>query len=316
MVGARGFLGRAACAALALRGHQVRAMARGPLPQGFPTVDESVTCDPGSVGEWIPLMDGCDAVAYLAARVHASDFDDAGSVELYREANVRVPVTAARAAASLGVQSFIYASSVKVHGESAGVEAPIRSDSPMRPIGAYSISKAEAERALSAGLSGGPTALGILVLPLVYGPRVRANFLRLIQLTVTGSRIPLPFASIRNARSLSYVENAVDVLARIAEARANGRFIVDDGKPVSTPDLMTAIAESLRIRTHLVRCPPEWLRTVARAAGRGAVAERLLGSLVVDSSETRRLLGWEPSWSMEAGLLETVRWYQSERTSD
>lgn len=315
MVGARGFVGRVACAALASRGHSVRALGRGPLPPGFPSVNESVACDPQRVSDWLPLVEGCDAVVYLAARVHASYPDNAESLELYRAANVHMPVAAARAAAMHGVKSFIYASSVKVHGETAGMDAPMRADSPMRPVGGYSVSKADAELALTSELSSSTTALGIVVLPLVYGPRVRANFLRLIRLTVASSRIPLPFASIHNARSLCYVENAVDVVARVAERSAGGRYMVDDGKAVSTPDLIKAIAASLRIRTHLVRCPPEWLAAAARTVRRGAAAERLLGSLVVDSSETRRVLDWKPRWSMSEGLLETVTWYRSERPS-
>ncbi|MEO7218481.1 MAG: NAD-dependent epimerase/dehydratase family protein [Gemmatimonadaceae bacterium] len=315
VVGARGFVGRATCAALASRGHQVRAMGRGPLPLGFPPVDQSVVGDPQRVGEWFPLIEGCDAVVYLAARVHASASENAESLALYRAANVHGPVDAARAAAMRGVKSFVYASSVKVHGESASIDAPVRADTPMRPLGAYSLSKAEGELALASELSGSSTALGIVVLPLVYGPHVRANFLRLIRLTLAGSRIPLPFASIHNARSFSYIENAVDVVVRVAERNARGRYMVDDGKPVSTPDLIRAIAASLRIRTHLVRCRPEWLAAAARAVGRGPAAERLLGSLVVDSSETRRALGWKPRWSMAEGLLETVAWYRSESGS-
>ena len=44
--------------------------------------------------------------------------------------------------------------------------------------------------------------------------------------------------------------------------------------------------------------------------GKSDAVERLLGSLVVDSSKIRRELGWMPPYTMEEGLEETAEWFK------
>ena len=59
--------------------------------------------------------------------------------------------------------------------------------------------------------------------------------------------------------------------------------------------------------------PPVLLRLVGRLTGKSDEVERLLDSLVIDSSKIRRDLGWSPPFMMGQGLAETVRWFQGGR---
>jgi nucleoside-diphosphate-sugar epimerase len=137
--------------------------------------------------------------------------------------------------------------------------------------------------------------------PLVYGPGVRANFLRLMQLAGTG--LPLPFASIRNRRSFLFVGNLVALLRRCAEhpAAAGRTFLVSDGEDLSTPELVRRMAAALGRKARLLPFPPALLPA------------KLAGSLVVDAADARERLGWQPPLSVNEALARTAAWYTLRR---
>ncbi len=150
--------------------------------------------------------------------------------------NVDGTVRLAEAAAGL-VRRFVFLSSVKVHGGDSGSGAYEETDA-LRPEDSYGRSKLEAERALTGIAARGGMELVLIRPPLVYGPGVKANFLRLLGWVHSG--LPLPFASVRNRRSLIYLGNLVDAIARCAEhPAARGPFLVSDEETVSTPDLVS-----------------------------------------------------------------------------
>ena len=148
--------------------------------------------------------------------------------------------------------------------------------------------------------------------PLVYGPEVKANFLRLLGWVDSG--LPLPFASMRNRRSLIYVGNLVDAIARFAEhPAACGPFLVSDDESVSTPELVSRIARALGRPARLLPAPPTLLRMAGMIAGRRDEIRRLTGNLAIDSLRARRLLDWRPPYTLDAGLAQTARWFRSAR---
>jgi nucleoside-diphosphate-sugar epimerase len=149
----------------------------------------------------------------------------------------------------------------------------------------------------------------ILRPPLVYGPGVKGNFLQLLRAVDRG--IPLPLRSIDNRRSLLNVGNLCDAIEACIDSPAarNRIFLVSDDEDVSTPDLVRRIAAAMGKPAKLFSCPPALLRYGARLIGRGAAADRLTGSLTVDSSAIRQTLGWQARIHLDQGLIETARWY-------
>ena len=142
--------------------------------------------------------------------------------------------------------------------------------------------------------------------PLVYGPGVKGNFLAMINALRRG--IPLPLGGIENQRSLIYVENLVDaiMLTSTHPLAAGQTFLVRDGEDVSTPTLLRAMATALDVPARVFFVPPAWLRFCAKLAGRSQAVDRLLGSLSVDDSKIRRMLGWHPPFSLVEGLAKTA----------
>lgn len=224
-------------------------------------------------------MRGCDTVVHLANIAHAR----AGRGELWR-VNVEGTARTATLAAGEGLRRFVYVSSAK-----AGA-----------PDDAYGEAKLAAENALTTVASGTGLELVIVRPPLVYGPRVKANFLALMRAIARGW--PLPLASIQNRRSLVYVGNLCHAIAGCVEspAAAGKTFYVADGEALSTPELCRSIGRALGKPARLFPFPPALVPF-----------ERLTGSLVVDDTELRRSLGWRPPFSVEEGLRATAEWYRS-----
>ncbi|EKD59259.1 MAG: hypothetical protein ACD_55C00096G0001, partial [uncultured bacterium] len=217
----------------------------------------------------------------------------------------------AREAAQSGVKRLVFVSSVKVNGEETA--DPYCADSLPAPTDPYGISKWEAEQAIRKIEA--ETGLEVVVVrpTLVYGPGVKANFLNMLNVVSLG--IPLPLASIANRRSLIYVGNLADALATCAShpTAAGKTFLVSDDDDVSTPELIRRTAKALDAPVRLVPFPPGLMLCAASVTGKTGAVTRLTGSLTVDISSIKELLGWQPSFSMDEGLRETAQWFKRQR---
>ncbi len=308
VTGASGFVGTALCRELLARGHTVRAAVRRLVPpSAVPSqLHQILVPDIAAEFDRRALVDGVGTVVHLAAIAHRSNLHD-GEM---RRVNCDAAVRLAEAAAG-SVRRFIFLSSVKVHGEDSG-SMTYAEDDALEPQDSYGRSKLEAERALTETAARSGIELVIVRPPLVYGPEVKANFLRLLGWVDSG--LPLPFASVRNRRSLIYVGNLVDALARLAEhPAARGPFLVSDDESVSTPELVSRIARALGKPARLLPAPLALLRAAAIIAGRRDEIRRLTGNLAIDSLRARRLLDWRPPYTLDAGLAQTARWFKSVR---
>lgn len=307
VTGAGGFVGRALCTVL--RQEQLAASAAlRRIPGGTGLPQEIAVGDLGPDTDWRTALQGVSCVVHLAARTHVLNERSPDPLAEYRRINVLATENLARQAARSGVRRFVFLSSVKVNGESTS-SRPFSTDDTPAPEDAYGISKHEAEDVLRA--IGGETGMEIVILrpPLVYGPGVKGNFLRLLKAVAKG--VPLPLASIDNRRSLVYVGNLVDaIIACIREPAAAGRtFLVSDGEDLSTPELIRKLATAMGRRPRLLPCPPALLALAARLFGREAAFRRLNGSLAVDISALRQTLHWQPRYSTNQGFSATVQWY-------
>jgi nucleoside-diphosphate-sugar epimerase len=250
-------------------------------------------------------------VFHLAARTHVLRETARDAFAEYRRINVEGTRSLAQAAAHAGVRRMVFLSSIKVNGERT-MDLPFDESAKPQPEDAYGVSKWEAEQALIRVTSEeGPESV-ILRPPLVYGPGVKGNFLRLMHWTARG--VPLPLASVDNRRSMIAVDNLADALvtAGTSPAAAGKTYLVSDGVDVSTPGLIRAIADALRVRPRLFPCPPSLLLMGATALGKREEIRRLTGSLQIDSSKIRRDLAWMPHLQSADGLLRTAQWYHSQ----
>jgi UDP-glucose 4-epimerase len=306
VTGANGFIGRALCDVLAVSGRGVRKAVR---THRADAADAVAVGDIGADTDWRTALEGVGCVVHLAARTHVLRETAADPLAEYRRINVAATERLARAAAERDVWRFVFLSSAKVHGDSSGSRPFTEEDTP-RPEDDYGISKWEAEQALARVSA--ETGLQVVVLrpPLVYGPGVKGNFLRLMRAVARGW--PLPLGSIRNRRSLVFVGNLADSIIKALDApQAVGRtYLVSDGEDVSTPDLVRGLARVLGVKPRLLSLPLAALGLAATLAGKRAEFGRLTGSPQVDGSRIRRELDWQPRYSLTQGITETARWYR------
>ena len=257
-------------------------------------------------GQWAAVLQGADCVVHLAARAHIMHDRVADPLAAYREINTVATLHLARMAAQAGVRRFVFMSSVKVSGERSQPGQPLFELQTPAPEDAYGISKWEAEQALRE--IGRETAMEVVIIrpPLVYGPGVRANFAQLIRWVARG--VPLPLAGVDNRRSLVALDNLVDFVDCCLRhpAAANATFMVSDGDDVSTPNLIRRIAQAQGRSARLFHVAPQWLRLAGQLTGKSTAVERLCGSLQVDISKARTVLGWFPRVSMPEALRATV----------
>jgi UDP-4-keto-D-QuiNAc 4-reductase len=309
VTGATGFVGRILCKALVQSGYLVRVALRSEDSVRL-CVGEHVTVGDIATADWSVALKGVESVIHCAARAHILH-DSNRNADLYMETNAGATLRLANAASHAGVRRFVYMSSIKVNGEKTADRPYSAADEP-DPQDAYGASKLLGERNVMLVAARGHMEVTIVRSPLVYGPGVRANFLRLLRWVDKGW--PLPLGAIRNTRSLVSIWNLCDLLVELLKhPMAAGRtWMVSDGKDLSTPDLIRCIGAAMGRRVHLLPVPVALLRLCGRLVGRAAEIERLCGSLVVDITQTRRELGWSPQVSIDEALARTVDWYLSE----
>lgn len=301
MTGASGFLGQALYQRLSEDGYSVTALARdAPTASGVPWVQVSRYEDAG------PLLAGQSCVVHLAARVHALKDAVVDPLRHFRKANVELTLDLARQAAQAGARRFIFISSIKVNGEETAADQPFTAEDTPRPQDPYGVSKMEAEHALRDLAVQTGMEVVIIRPPLVYGPKVRANFEALIRAVANG--VPLPLKGIQNKRSLVGLDNLVDLIATCIDqpSAANQTFMVSDGEDMSTPDLIRRLAKAMHRPGRLFFLPFMSLQIGARLTGKLSALQRLCGNLQVDISNTQSQLGWKPPISVDEGLRRAV----------
>ncbi len=253
-------------------------------------------------------MTRIDAVVHLAGLAHMIGIpDDALD---YHTPNVLVAEALAVAARSAAVRHFLLISTISVYGE----PEQVNHETAEAPVNAYGRSKLEGELRLRAVFAGGPTSLTVVRPPLVYGKGNPGNLARLENLIVRG--IPLPLRGVRSKRSYVYVGNLVSfIMYALESGRCNdGTFLISDGRPVELREMLEGLADRLGRPCRLFWVPRAsllvgaWLLdqvnrvvTGKRHQFRDSVG-RLLGSLAVDDSYTRRTTGWTQPFDVDEAI--------------
>ncbi|MGR8952998.1 MAG: UDP-glucose 4-epimerase family protein, partial [Gammaproteobacteria bacterium] len=302
VTGATGFIGSALCSKLTNSGFNlVKAVRTGCASDGVVVVG-----DIDGNTDWSDALQGVDTVIHCAARVHIMRADRENSLQAFRRVNTEGSLNLGRQAAKAGVRRFIYLSSIKVNGEETSAGQRFTTEQAPAPIDPYGISKREAEDALREIARSSGMEVVIIRPPLVYGPGVKGNFQTMMQWLAKG--IPLPFASIKNKRSLVALDNLIDLIMICIHhpAAVNQTFLVSDDEDLSTPELLKKAAFALGKTVWLMPFPIWMLYLVASMLGRHSDMRKLCESLQVDITKTRALLNWEPPIKMDQALCQTA----------
>lgn len=253
---------------------------------------------------WLSALHGVQTVVHCAARAHVMQEHAADPLSAYREVNVAGTLRLAKQAAAVGVQRFVFISSIGVNGCQSS--HPFTETDTPRPHDAYAISKLEAEIALFDIAA--QTGIEVVVIrpPLVYGPNAPGNFGSLIRWVLRG--IPIPLGAVYNQRSLVALDNLLSLVLLCADRErspqaANQVFVVADGEDVAISTLLRKVAHAAGRPSRLLPVPLSMLRAAASLTGKRVEADRLLGNLQVDATKARTLLGWRPVVTLDQQLV-------------
>jgi nucleoside-diphosphate-sugar epimerase len=305
VTGANGFIGRALVRKLNSQNNHIYAYQRQSTKTEFIdgiTYFESPALGFASVCRMSSELK-IDVMVHTAARVHMLGDSCTDLLTQFRRVNVIGTESLARQAARSGIKRFVFLSSVKVNGEFTELGHPFTADDQPAPVDAYGISKHEAELLLRQIAAETGMEVVIIRPPLVYGPGVKANFKAMMGWLAKG--LPLPLACvIHNRRSFVALDNLIDLVATclIHPAAANQTFLVSDGEDLSTSELLKRTGDALGHSARLFPVPLPLLRLGACALNRQGIYQRVCGSLQLDITKTKRLLGWTPPISVEEGL--------------
>ena len=319
VTGANGFIGKSICRSLIKWGIFVRGTVRS---QNLIFKTSNYECV--SVGDisnntnWSEAIFGCECIIHSAGIAHKINELNGEVSQIYQKVNVDATKKLANQAVAAGVKRLIFLSSIKVNGESTEkffqtqvlkneYKKVFSHDDILAPEDNYAASKLEAEKVLWDITAKTGLEIVILRLPLVYGPGVKGNLAKLLNIIRLG--IPLPLGGIKNKRSMIGMDNLVDLLIRcIDHPEANGKtFLASDGEDLSTPELIKFIASSMGRKANLFPFPISILKFLGSVFGRREEINRLVGSLRIDNSYTKKTLNWTPPISVEEGIRRMVQ---------
>lgn len=315
VTGADGFLGGALCARFIATGRPFKGLVRAltadtrAYPQ-FVATGDLATADEGALAG---VLQGAHAIVHLAGRAHATGEKPAAAEEACRLANVVATERLARLAVRLDVRRFVFASTVKVHGESSEPGRPLTPEARLAPADAYARSKLDAERALDRILRASHTTPVVLRLPMVYGPRAKGNFRVLLEAVAAGRTLPL--GAIRARRSILYVGNLVNAIERVLDAPRVplAAWLLADAPAVTAAGIARGLAAKLGVPLNLPRVPIPMLKTYGGLFGKQEAIRRLTTPLEIDASAFEEALGWRARYTLDEGLAATADWWRKRR---
>ena len=305
VTGSNGFIGKALIQALLRQAHAIILTTRAQSDSSASS-NSFVVPEINAITNWTTTLHGADAVIHLAARVHVMRDTADNPLKEFRSVNTEGTLNLARQAAAAGIRRFIFLSTIGVNGNATSPGKFFTETSAALPHDPYSVSKHEAEVGLRSIAASSGMEVVIIRPTLVHGSKAPGNFGKLTRLVAKG--LPLPLASIQNRRSLVGIDNLVDFIITCLEhpAAANETFLVSDGEDLSTPDLIRRMARAMDRPARLLPVPKSVLMAAASMFGKRDMAQRLCGSLQVDISKARALLGWNPPVSIDEGLRRAV----------
>ena len=255
--------------------------------------------------DFLPVLKDVDVVIHTAGRAHVSGEDKLKALADFRRTNVGGTLNLARQAVEAGVKRFVFISSIGVNGGSTKGDTMFSETDLPQPHTPYALSKLEAEVELQKLCQESGMELVIVRPPLIYAAHAPGNFGKLLK--AIGKSVPLPFALVKNQRSFVALENVVDFIIHCATHpnAANETFLIADNEHLSTPELCRFVSAGMGRSPILWPVPVMFMNFGAKLMGKKAMFEQLCGSLLVDNSKARTMLGWQAPMTAAEAMART-----------
>jgi nucleoside-diphosphate-sugar epimerase len=207
-----------------------------------------------------PFAIAHDAVIHLAGIAH--DLKNTSSPDTYYEVNTELTKKLFDAFLASDAQTFIFFSSVKAAADQPNTV--LTEAQPTHPATHYGISKLLAEQYILSQVLPDGKRVYILRPAMIHGPGNKGNLNLLYTMVRRG--LPWPLGAFENRRSFCSIDNVIFTLRELIERDdiPSGIYNLCDDEPLSTNDLILGMAESLRKKARIWRCPQGFIRSLAK----------------------------------------------------
>ncbi len=244
----------------------------------------------------VEAFEGCDAIVHLAALpglVKCRERpEEAASINVYGTYNVLEAVR------RLGIGKVVFCSTAAVYGKPA--EMPVTEGIPLRPLNLYGVTKLAGERLMDVFSDNHGIATTSLRFGNVFGVGLFTNYdtviPKFVRMGLNGEGLTV-YGDGSSTRDYVHVDDIARALILALESKSNGSEVYNvGGETMEIGVLAKLIVESLRKSTEeevaIINHPP-------RAGETKEFSYNL--------EKIRRGLGYEPSWSIQAGIEQIIK---------
>lgn len=217
-----------------------------------------------------------DAVFHVAGIAHSSI--DPKLEPMYRKVNTDLAIDTAKKAKEDGVKQFIFMSSMMVYGEDKKIGKPfiITLDTKPNPADFYGDSKLKADIAIQE-MDSDSFKTAVLRPPMIYGPKSKGNFPKLINL----AKKTLVFPNIKNERSMLYIDNLCEFLRILIDKEEHGVFFPQNEEYICTTDVIRYAAKALNKKIWITKLGNPFIKLLSLKIG---TVNKVFGSRVYDKN--------------------------------
>lgn len=307
VTGAGGFIGSHLVEKLVEMGAKVRAFVRYNSKNNWGWLETSpykteIEIYTGDIRDYDSVKDsmkGIEVVFHLAALIGIPY--SYISPLAYIKTNIEGTYNVLQSARELGVARVIHTSTSEVYGTAKYV--PIDESHPLQPQSPYSATKISADNIALSFYNAFNLPVTIVRPFNTYGPRqsARAVIPTIITQIMSGKK-QIKLGNLRPTRDMNYVIDTVNGFIKIAECdELLGEVTnIGSGKEISIGDLARLISQLMGVEVEIEQ-------EEQRFRPEKSEVERLL----CDNTKLKKFTDWEPKYSLEEGLNETIKWMSS-----
>lgn len=304
VTGADGFIGSHLVELLLENGYQVRALSQYNSFNYWGWLDgmshsnlQVVTGDVRDAHYCKYITKDIDVIFHLAALI-AIPYSYVAP-DSYVDTNVRGTLNICQAAKENGVKRVLITSTSEVYGTAQYV--PIDENHPKQPQSPYSASKIGADAMAMSFYNAFELPVTIVRPFNTYGPRqsARAIIPTIITQIANGAR-KIQLGDLRPTRDFNFVKDTCRGFLMLSKCdEAIGQEVnISSNYEISMRDTLELIAKIMGTEV-------EFIEDKQRLRPKNSEVFRLWG----DNSKIKSLTGFEPNYSIEEGLRETVEWF-------
>lgn len=245
------------------------------------------------------IVKGQDVVFHLAALI-AIPYSYLSPMA-YVRTNVEGTTNILEACREYGIEKIIHTSTSETYGTAQYV--PIDEKHPLQGQSPYSASKIAADKMAESYYRSFNVPVATIRPFNTYGPRQSARaVIPTIITQILAGKTEIKLGSLTPTRDFNYVKDTVEAFIKVAESENTVGEVVNAGSnyEISIGDLVNKIAHIIGREIEII-CDKERVRPEKSEVNR----------LWADNTKIRELTGWEPRYTLDEGIKETVEWLKN-----